>query len=240
MIAALGVPLPDLATQRSLAALLDRVQSLREQRTAAEPRLGSLLRMLYLERCGDPVTNPRRWPSLPFGRLGENQDALRSDPGSFSESRRHDATFPCYGASGVIQWSNHAPFDGPRLLVAESGTNLVDRSRPVARVVAGRFAVDRQAHVIGANGLAELRFLELSLELMELKPYLSGRSRARLTRASLERISVPLPPLALQRELCAVAERVESLRVLQGDSAARIDELSASLTRKLLRGELRI
>ncbi|MCA9687308.1 MAG: restriction endonuclease subunit S, partial [Myxococcales bacterium] len=68
-LAGLEFPLPTLAEQRRIAAILDRAEALvRKQRAAID--LGErLLRSTFLERFGDPATNPRRWQIEPLGAL---------------------------------------------------------------------------------------------------------------------------------------------------------------------------
>ena len=64
------VPVPELGEQRRIAEVLARADALSELRRGAPAQLDAFLRVLFLERFGDPATNPWRWPQLPFGALG--------------------------------------------------------------------------------------------------------------------------------------------------------------------------
>jgi type I restriction enzyme S subunit len=236
--AEIRVPLPPLAQQQKIVALLEHADRLRYKRRHARTQLDAFARMFFLERFGDPATNPRAWPLLAFGVLGENQDARRSPLGRAGENSNGPGAYPHFGAGGVIDRTNKAPFAGERLLIAEEGKNLVTRLSPVAQVAQGQFAVSRQAHVIAANGRADLHYLKYAIELTELRPYLSSLVRPKLKRAALERIVLPVPPLALQREFRALVERSEALKALQDRSCDRLDELYQSLRERALRGEL--
>ncbi len=232
------VPVPALAEQRKIAEILERADQLRNTRRVAQTQFDAYVRVLFLERFGDPVTNPLRWPSVPIGALGENQNARRSPVRRAAPTAAHPGAYPCYGAAGIVAWVEQPVFDGERLLVAATGGNLLTRLSPVSRIVRGAFAVTPQAHVIAANGRAELRYLEFAIELSELRPYLSGAAQPTLKHSDLDRIPVPLAPFEMQREFCRQVETVEALKAIQHTSARRLDELFVALRYRALRGEL--
>lgn len=227
------VPVPSLEEQRRIVAVLTHADQLRERRRRANPQLDAFVRVYFLEHFGDPQANPHRWARLALGALGENQDALRSPPSAAATGGR----FPLYGAAAIVDRASEASFDGERLLVAADGSNLVTRLEPVSQVVDGQFAVSRHAHVIAANGRADLHYLHHALELSELRPYLTGTARPKLNRAGLERIPVPVPPLELQRAFRALVEKARALQALQQASCERLDELYAALRARALRGD---
>ena len=236
------VPVPPLDDQRRIAAVLGQADFIRERRWRSRGQLDAFVRVYFLEHFGDPQSNPRRWPRLAFGALGENHGTVRSLIGALDAKAQHGAprsasASPALDASQDARArANELSLDGERLLVAEAGSNLVTRLDPVSRVVAGRVAADRHAHVIAANGCADLHYLHHALELMELKPYLTSTTRPRLKRAALERIPVPVPPLEQQRAFRALTEKAQALKTLQDLSCERLDELYAALRLRALRG----
>jgi len=232
------VPTPPLTEQRRIAQVLECADRLRHQRGVAQARFEAFVHVLFLEMFGDPVANPLRWPQLPIARLGENHNARRSPAPRTVRSEKHPDGYPCYGAAGIVDWIDQPVFQGERLLVAEAGGNLLTRLSPVTRIVRGGFAVTRYAHVLAANGRAELRYMESAIELTELRPYLSGTAQPRLTRSGLDRIPVPVPPLELQREFGLRVDAAEAVKAIQHTSAQRLDELFVSLRYRALRGEL--
>ncbi len=65
----LAIPVPPLAEQRRIAAILDRADAIRRKRKQAIALTEQLLRSTFLEMFGDPVTNPKAWPMTTVGDL---------------------------------------------------------------------------------------------------------------------------------------------------------------------------
>ena len=57
----LQIPLPPLAEQKRIAAILDAADALRAKRRESLEQLDTLLQSTFLEMFGDPVTNPMGW-----------------------------------------------------------------------------------------------------------------------------------------------------------------------------------
>jgi type I restriction enzyme, S subunit len=57
------IPLPPLETQKKIADILDKADSIRKKRREAIDKLDELLKSIFLDMFGDPVTNPKGWES---------------------------------------------------------------------------------------------------------------------------------------------------------------------------------
>ena len=55
------IPLPPLAEQKRIAAILDKADSIRRKRQQAIKLADDFLRSVFLDMFGDPVTNPKGW-----------------------------------------------------------------------------------------------------------------------------------------------------------------------------------
>ena len=55
------IPLPPLEEQKRIAAILDKADALRRKRQQAIDLTDKLLRSVFLDMFGDPVTNPKGW-----------------------------------------------------------------------------------------------------------------------------------------------------------------------------------
>jgi len=63
------IPLPPIAQQKRIAAILDKADAVRRKRREAIRLTEELLRSTFLEMFGDPITNPNRWEYIPLGEL---------------------------------------------------------------------------------------------------------------------------------------------------------------------------
>ncbi|HHC6677145.1 TPA: restriction endonuclease subunit S [Vibrio parahaemolyticus] len=55
------IPLPPLAEQKRIAAILDKADAIRQKRKQAIELADEFLRSVFLDMFGDPVTNPKGW-----------------------------------------------------------------------------------------------------------------------------------------------------------------------------------
>lgn len=60
------IPLPPLAEQRRIAAILDQADELRQKRQQAIEKLDQLLQATFIDMFGDPVSNPKGWQIEPL------------------------------------------------------------------------------------------------------------------------------------------------------------------------------
>ena len=134
------------------------------------------------------------WTVVPLGDIVENKDSKRVPIKEAERTERH-GSYPYYGASGIIDYVDGYLFEGSHLLVGEDGANLLARSTPIAFIADGRFWVNNHAHVLKATESVELKYLAYFFETLDLKPYVTGSAQPKLTRKSLDRIPVPLPPI---------------------------------------------
>ena len=66
---AIDVPLPPLAEQKRIAAILDKADAIRRKRQQAIQLADDCLRAVFLEMFGDPLSNPKAWISQSLGEL---------------------------------------------------------------------------------------------------------------------------------------------------------------------------
>ncbi|KAF0170323.1 MAG: type I restriction enzyme S subunit [Rhodobacteraceae bacterium] len=231
-----SIPLPPLDEQKRIAAILDQADALRRLRTRALDRLNALGQAIFHEMFGDPISRQ----ALPFSELGSlahNLDGIRV-PVKKSDRSELQGRFPYYGASGVIDFVDDFLFEGPHLLVAEDGANLLSRSTPIAFIADGQFWVNNHAHVLAYNGKAELDFLRFYLETLDLAPYITGSAQPKLNQKKLNQILVPVPPLSDQRRFVAVLRNLEGQTSKVQACQLATQALFTSLQHRAFQGEL--
>ena len=65
----LKIPLPPLAEQKRIAAILDKTDAIRRKRQASIKLADDFLRATFLDMFGDPVTNPKGWEVKELGEI---------------------------------------------------------------------------------------------------------------------------------------------------------------------------
>ncbi|HAU2307377.1 TPA: restriction endonuclease subunit S [Legionella pneumophila] len=63
------VPLPPLEEQKRIAAILDKADAVRRKRQQAIELCEQLLRSVFLNMFGDPISNPKNWKKIKLGEL---------------------------------------------------------------------------------------------------------------------------------------------------------------------------
>lgn len=66
------IPLPPLATQKKIAAVLEKADQLRKDCKLLEQELNSLTQSVFIDMFGDPVTNPKGWEKSPLSSITED------------------------------------------------------------------------------------------------------------------------------------------------------------------------
>ncbi|WP_050861783.1 restriction endonuclease subunit S [Enterobacter kobei] len=160
-----------------------------------------------VEAKEEPFTLPRGWVFCRLGEVSICRDGQRI-PLSKSERETRRGEFPYYGASGIIDHIDDFIFEEDLLLVGEDGANLVNRSTPIAFIATGRYWVNNHAHVLDTvNGVA-LRYLELYINAIDLKPYVTGTAQPKMNQEKMNLIVVAVPP---PEEQARIVERIDKL-----------------------------
>ena len=150
--------------------------------------------------------------------------------------------FPYYGATGQVGLIDGFLFDFPAILLGEDGAPFLDRQRTKAYAVDGKYWVNNHAHILTPRKSTTGFWLLHALNFIDYEPHVGGTTRLKLTKAQLERIPIPLAPLAQQRRIVA---RVDALfaEIAEGEAAlaaARkgLDTFRRALLKAAVSGEL--
>lgn len=247
---AITVPLPPLAEQRRIAAVLDAAEALRAKRSAALAKLDSLTQSIFLEMFGDPVRNERNWPTA---TVADICNLVRgSSPRPQGDPLYFGGPVPRLMIADITRDGWHVT---PRIdsLTIEGAK----RSRPVpagtvVMAVSGniglvaRLAVDACVHdgFVAFTGLDESRLEPgFLLNLLHLSKTAHEQNKAgaifiNLTTTDIKRMPMPLPPMKLQHDFMQRAAKVDKLVDSHRRSLASIDGLIASIQHRAFRGEL--
>ena len=170
-------------------------------------------------------TIQRGFPIRPLGDVAEFLDSRRRP---ITASERIPGPYPYYGANGQQDSVADYIFDEPLILLAEDGGLFDQPDRGIAYVIEGKTWVNNHAHVLRPRSHARLRYLVRVLENYDVTPWITGSTRAKLTKAGASKIQIPLPPLAEQRRIAGILDAADALRAKRREALAQLDTLLQS------------
>ena len=165
---------------------------------------------------------------FPIKLLGDVAEFLDSRRRPITASERIPGPYPYYGANGQQDSVADYIFDEPLILLAEDGGSFDQPDRGIAYVIKGKTWVNNHAHVLRPRGQARLRYLVRVLENYDVTPWITGSTRAKLTKAGASKIQIPLPPLAEQRRIAGILDAADALRAKRREALAQLDTLIQS------------
>ncbi len=171
----------------------------------------------------------KQWDKVKLGEVADFLDNKRRPLNNIErEVKRGDGTYPYFGANGMVDRIDEYIFDEPICCIAEDGGYWGGREK-CSYLVNEKCWVNNHAHVVRSKGSLELPFLSYFLNFSNLNSYVTGTTRGKLTKGALERIKIPLPPLAEQRRIASILDRADQVRRLRVQTLERLDELVAAL-----------
>lgn len=261
VLAKVPIAVPELPEQRRLADILDTANELirvTEHVIVKLQELKSGLRRDLLTRGIDEsgeVRHPERgakgFRDTPLGRVPAHWriEALevlaevldhRRVPVNAEERAKRQGDVPYYGANGQQGWIDRPLFDEPLVLLAEDGGNFDDYvTRPIAYRIDGPSWVNNHAHVLRAAPGVDQAFLFFALEHRDIRRYISGGTRTKLTQGELKSIEIPTPALEEQRRIARALESQDRRIAVERRTLAKYRLLKQGLMSDLLTGRTR-
>ena len=158
-----------------------------------------------------PFEVPQGWVWTTLESCTINRDNERIPVASAIRSKQQHKKYDYYGAAGIIDKVDNYIFNERLLLVVEDGANLLSRAKNNAFFAEGKFWVNNHAHILDSYPKKVLDFVAIVINSMNLEMYISGSAQPKLSQDNLNRIPIPLPPLAEQQRIVAEIERWFSL-----------------------------
>ncbi len=245
----LRVPLPPLEEQRRIAAILDQAETLRTQRRTALALLDSLTQSLFLDMFGDPVANPKGWPTPKFGEVGTLDRGI-------SKHRPRNAPELLGGKHPLVQTGEVANCDGyirsytstysdlglRQSKMWPAGTLCITIAANIAKTGILTFGACFPDSVVGfrADDPATVEYVRVWLSFLQkaLEDSAPESAQKNINLAILRGLSIPLPPLPLQQAFATRIASIEALKATHRRALDALDALFASLQQRAFEGEL--
>lgn len=245
------IPLPPLEIQQKIAAVLDKVDRLRQLRQAAIEKLDQLTQSIFLDMFGDPVSNPKGWEICKLKELGEvvtgNTPSRKKSGfyGNYIEWIKSDNinTPSNYLTKGVEYLSKEgmkvgriAPINSILVTCIAGSKQCIGNAAIADRSV----SFNQQINAILPSEKTNPYFLYVHLKVgKKLVQNASTNSmKGIVNKSKFENILFINPPLSIQNRFGMVFKKLESLKEKMQQSLDNMNDAFNSLLQKAFKGEL--
>ncbi len=240
----LTIPVPPLAEQRRIAEVLDRAEALRAKRRAALAQLDALTQSLFLDLFGDPVPNPKGWPTSSLAELGQIHTG-KTPPTKLPDMFGGEIPFATPGdLDGRLSRTERTltSAGAEYVRVVRAGSALVGCIGNIGKMAKTpvRCAFNQQINAVEWNGRVhdDYGIAALAFAIPQMMALSSSTVVPILNKSGFMKVELRVPPIPLQREFARRVTAVESLKTAQRASLAELDALFATLQHRAFRGEL--
>lgn len=261
VLKAIKIPLPPLAVQKRIAAILDKADAIRQKRQQAINLADDFLRSVFLDMFGDPVTNPKGWEVKKFGdvidvltdyhangsykTLVENVTLL-DEPSYAYMVRTTDLEKQNYTDSvkyideHAYQHLSKSKVFGGEIIINKIGSAgalylMPFLNRPVSLAM--------NQFMVRCNELSSNEFMYFQLKTnagaREISKRVQGAVTKTITKDAVREVPIILPPIKLQQEFIKIVRKFkQGFASKEKYSCQSAIELFNSISQKAFAGEL--
>jgi type I restriction enzyme, S subunit len=257
VLAEFQVPLPPIATQKKIAAILDQAEALRSLRRQSIEQLDALARSVFLEMFGDPVTNLKEWETFhlkdllvdglqnglykPSSKYGKGTPILRIDAfydgqvTKINDLKRVEVTtaeqelYRLQENDIVINRVNSIEYLGKSALIPKLKEPTIFESNMM------RFRLN----LTRINPRFLIDYMQTSFIKAQIKVGAKDAvNQSSINQQDVNGFQIRVPPLTLQQQFADRIQAIETLKTHHRQSLATMDTLFNSLQHRAFRGEL--
>ncbi|CAD5978392.1 Type-1 restriction enzyme EcoDI specificity protein [Planktothrix rubescens] len=255
------IPLPPIASQRTIANILDKADEIIRKRKEAIALTEQLLKSTFLDMFGDPVINPKGWDVVTLEQVAEKEKgAIKCGPfgSQLLISEFQDIGIPVYGIDNVQK--NEFIWAKPKFITREKYQQLrafsiklndvlISRTGTVGRTCIAPPNIPES--IIGANLLKvsldqnemSSKYLSYALSyseflIQEIKNMSPGATVPVFNTSNLKSLKLANPPMDLQIKFNLMINKIQEKIGKQKKSLQESENLFNSLLQKAFKGEL--
>ncbi len=226
------IPLPNLATQQRIAAILDQADAIIQNNRAIVQKYDALTQSLFLEMFGDPVKNEKGWEKKKLG-IVTNMKAGKFIAASDIFSENSNEMFPCYGGNGLRGFVKSNTHEGEFVLIGRQGALCGN-----VKVTNGKFHATEHAIVCSPIMKYQTLWLYYLLKMMNLNKFATGAAQPGLNVGTLVDLEIMIVPYDIQTQFAERVAVIESQKQQSQLALAKSEELFQSLLQRAFNGEL--
>ena len=240
-LSSLSIPLPPKSTQLAIVSELDKINELIRLKKEQLKDFDNLAQSLFYEMFGDPVENERGWEVKKLGEVGELARGV-------SKHRPRNAPELLGGSMPLIQTgdvansdfyitkysSTYSKLGVEQSRVWEAGTLCITIAATIGKCAILGFTACFPDSVVGykPNNEANAIYMYFIFKNMQkmLEEFAPGVAQKNINLKILSNLSIPLPPLSLQR---LFAQRIEQIEREKSEVQKSIQDLETLLASRM-------
>ncbi len=224
----LEIPLPNLATQQRIAAILDQADAIIQNNRAIVQKYDALTQSLFLDMFGDPVKNEKRWEVVNF----EQVLSLKRGYDLPVQERNENGNIPVFGSNGILGFHNISKRNEPCLVTGRSGSigfvHKVD-------VPCWPLNTTLYSYLTNNNNIVYLEYL---LRNFKIERFSHGAGVPTLDRKLVHKENIINVNITLQNQFAERVAMIEAQKEQAQLELAKSEELFQSLLQRAFNGEL--
>jgi type I restriction enzyme S subunit len=253
-IGQLKIPLPPLAEQQKIAAILDAADSLRQKDRQLIDHYTALSQSLFLEMFGDPVTNPMGWERHIADKYIDllTGFAFKSKDYSNNKGDIHLCGGLIITPSG-IEWSKanfwkRDALEGLEKYKVMEGDIVMAMDRPwissgfkihkITKCDEESFLVQRTARIRGKNINQDFLYFLYKHSAFEKQASTTETTVPHISPNDIRKYELIIPPLDLQNQFAERVQLIEQQKQQAQASLEKSEALFNSLLQRAFTGEL--
>lgn len=243
------IPLPPLAHQKRIAAILDKADIIRRKRQAAIKLTDDFLRATFLDMFGDPVTNPKGWERKGLNDVGvlargKSKHRPRNDPELLGGPYPLIQTGEIANSDNYITQYNrtYSELGLKQSKLWPAKTLCITIAANIADTAILTFDACFPYSVVGfiPNDLIKTEYIHMWLTFYQniIREKAPESAPKNINLKILSELKIPIPPIAKQKIFVACFEYIENLKKKMRGSEGKSNDCFNSLTQRAFRGEL--
>ena len=229
------IPVPPLPVQEQIVSELDLLSGIIEKKREQLKELNALAQSIFYDMFGDPITNEKGWEVKKLGEVADivggstpktnikeywNGDNYWVTPAELHGTRYISSTERCITDLDV---------DKAHLTQLPIGTVLLSSRAPIGKVCITRvpmYCNQGFKNIICSNKLNSEYVYQYLIDKTEfLKSLGTGATFKEISKTTTENITIPIPPLPLQRQFASKIEAIEKQKELIKQSISETETL---------------
>jgi type I restriction enzyme S subunit len=245
------IPLPKLATQKKIAAILDEADKLRQLNKQLIVKYDALTQSLFLDMFGDPVTNPKGWEKLILNELVTKLgDGLHGTPNYSDEGEYYFINGNNLIDGKIVVTEKTKKIDSAEYLKIKKDldktTMFVSINGTIGKVAfynGEKIALGKSACYFNIKvDLINKTFLYYIFNCGYFIHYttgnVTGSTIKNVSLKSMRNFPILFPPIQLQNQFAERVQVIENQKQQAQESLQKSEDLFNSLLQKAFKGEL--